>query len=293
MQASAERPLKERLQAYIHLMRADKPIGTYLLLWPTLWALWIAAQGTPSLELLLIFSLGVFLTRSAGCVINDFADRHIDGHVKRTHQRPLPSGRVTEREAIGLFIGLMLISFLLVLLTNTLTILMSFGGLALAFVYPFMKRYTHLPQVVLGAAFGWAIPMAFTAVQAQLPLTAWLLYAAKILWTVAYDTQYAMVDRDDDLKIGVKSTAVLFGQHDKLIIGLLQLAALVILIWVGQLEQMGLWFHLGLVGALGFFMYQQWLIRHRERMPCFRAFLNNHYAELVVLIAIILDYTSR
>ncbi|ULG70869.1 4-hydroxybenzoate octaprenyltransferase [Marinobacterium sediminicola] len=274
-------------------MRADKPIGTYLLLWPTLWALWIAAQGTPSLELLLIFSLGVFLTRSAGCVINDFADRHIDGHVKRTHQRPLPSGRVTEREAIGLFIGLMLISFLLVLLTNTLTILMSFGGLALAFVYPFMKRYTHLPQVVLGAAFGWAIPMAFTAVQAQLPLTAWLLYAAKILWTVAYDTQYAMVDRDDDLKIGVKSTAVLFGQHDKLIIGLLQLAALVILIWVGQLEQMGLWFHLGLVGALGFFMYQQWLIRHRERMPCFRAFLNNHYAELVVLIAIILDYTSR
>lgn len=293
MQASAERPLKERLQAYIHLMRADKPIGTYLLLWPTLWALWIAAQGTPSLELLLIFSLGVFLTRSAGCVINDFADRHIDGHVKRTHQRPLPSGRVTEREAIGLFIGLMLISFLLVLLTNTLTILMSFGGLALAFVYPFMKRYTHLPQVVLGAAFGWAIPMAFTAVQEQLPLTAWLLYAAKILWTVAYDTQYAMVDRDDDLKIGVKSTAVLFGQHDKLIIGLLQLAALVILIWVGQLEQMGLWFHLGLVGALGFFMYQQWLIRHRERMPCFRAFLNNHYAELVVLIAIILDYTSR
>ncbi len=290
MEISAERPLKARLQAYIHLMRADKPIGTYLLLWPTLWALWIAADGMPPLHLLLIFCLGVFLTRSAGCVINDFADRHIDGHVKRTHQRPLPSGRVTEREAIWLFVGLMLLAFLLVLLTNTMTILMSFGGLALAFVYPFMKRYTHLPQVVLGAAFGWAIPMAFTAVQEQLPLTAWLLYAAKLLWTVAYDTQYAMVDRDDDLKIGVKSTAVLFDRFDKLIVGLLQLSALGLLVWVGMIEQLGLWFHLGLVGALGFFVYQQWLIRHRERMPCFRAFLNNHYAELVVLLGLIADY---
>lgn len=290
MEISAERPLKARLQAYIHLMRADKPIGTYLLLWPTLWALWIAADGMPPLHLLLIFCLGVFLTRSAGCVINDFADRHIDGHVKRTHQRPLPSGRVTEREAIWLFVGLMLLAFLLVLLTNTMTILMSFGGLALAFVYPFMKRYTHLPQVVLGAAFGWAIPMAFTAIQEQLPLTAWLLYAAKLLWTVAYDTQYAMVDRDDDLKIGVKSTAVLFDRFDKLIVGLLQLSALGLLVWVGMIEQLGLWFHLGLVGALGFFIYQQWLIRHRERMPCFRAFLNNHYAELAVLLGLIADY---
>ncbi len=290
MEISAERPLKARLQAYIHLMRADKPIGTYLLLWPTLWALWIAAEGMPPLNLLLIFCLGVFLTRSAGCVINDFADRHIDGHVKRTHQRPLPSGRVTEREAIWLFVGLMLVSFVLVLFTNTMTILMSFGGLALAFVYPFMKRYTHLPQVVLGAAFGWAIPMAFTAIQEQLPLTAWLLYAAKLLWTVAYDTQYAMVDRDDDLKIGVKSTAVLFDRFDKLIVGLLQLAALGLLVWVGMIEQLGIWFHLGLIGALGFFIYQQWLIRHRERMPCFRAFLNNHYAELVVLLGLIADY---
>ncbi len=290
MEISAERPLKARLQAYIHLMRADKPIGTYLLLWPTLWALWIAAEGMPPLNLLLIFCLGVFLTRSAGCVINDFADRHIDGHVKRTHQRPLPSGRVTEREAIWLFVGLMLVSFVLVLFTNTMTILMSFGGLALAFVYPFMKRYTHLPQVVLGAAFGWAIPMAFTAIQEQLPLTAWLLYAAKLLWTVAYDTQYAMVDRDDDLKIGVKSTAVLFDRFDKLIVGLLQLAAVGLLVWVGMIEQLGIWFHLGLIGALGFFIYQQWLIRHRERMPCFRAFLNNHYAELVVLLGLIADY---
>jgi 4-hydroxybenzoate polyprenyltransferase len=235
----------------------------------------------------------VFLTRSAGCVINDFADRHIDGHVKRTLNRPLPSGRVREREAIYLFCGLMLVSFLLVLLTNAMTILMSFGGLALAFIYPFMKRYTHLPQLVLGAAFGWAIPMAFTATQEALPLTAWLLYLAKLLWTVAYDTQYAMVDRDDDLKIGVKSTAVLFGRHDRLIIALLQLATLVVMLWVGQIEQLGLWYWLGLAGAATLFVYQQWLIRARERMPCFRAFLNNHYAELLVLLGLILEYALR
>lgn len=295
MQATTHtrRPLKQRLEAYIHLMRADRPIGTYLLLWPTLWALWIASGGMPSLDLLLIFSLGVFLTRSAGCVINDFADRHIDGHVKRTLNRPLPSGRVSEREAIRLFCGLMLAAFLLVLLTNPLTILMSLGGLFLAFIYPFMKRYTHLPQVVLGAAFGWAIPMAFTATQEALPLTAWLLYLAKLLWTVAYDTQYAMVDRDDDLKIGVKSTAILFGRHDRLIIGLLQLTALGVLLWVGQLEQLGLWYLLGLSGAAALFIYQQWLIRARERMPCFRAFLNNHYAELLVLVGLVLEYALR
>jgi 4-hydroxybenzoate polyprenyltransferase len=295
MQATkpSPQPLKQRLQAYIHLMRADRPIGTYLLLWPTLWALWIASEGLPRWDLLLIFCLGVFLTRSAGCVINDFADRHIDGHVKRTVNRPLPSGRVSEREAIYLFCGLMLVSFLLVLLTNGMTILMSFGGLALAFIYPFMKRYTHLPQLVLGAAFGWAIPMAFTATQEALPLTAWLLYLAKLLWTVAYDTQYAMVDRDDDLKIGVKSTAVLFGRHDRLIIALLQLATLAVLLWVARIEQLGLWYMLGLAGATALFVYQHWLIRARERMPCFRAFLNNHYAELLVLLGLILEYALR
>jgi 4-hydroxybenzoate polyprenyltransferase len=295
MQATtpSQHPLKQKLQAYVHLMRADRPIGTYLLLWPTLWALWIASEGLPALDLLLIFCLGVFLTRSAGCVINDFADRHIDGHVKRTLNRPLPSGRVREREAIYLFCGLMLVSFLLVLMTNGMTILMSFGGLALAFIYPFMKRYTHLPQLVLGAAFGWAIPMAFTATQEALPLTAWLLYLAKLLWTVAYDTQYAMVDRDDDLKIGVKSTAVLFGRHDRLIIALLQLATLVVMLWVGQIEQLGLWYWLGLAGAATLFVYQHWLIRARERMPCFRAFLNNHYAELLVLLGLVLEYALR
>lgn len=283
-------PLRQKLSAYIRLMRADRPIGTWLLLWPTLWALWIASDGLPSLKLLLIFTLGVFLTRSAGCVINDYADRHIDGHVKRTAQRPLATGLVSEREALLLFAGLMLLAFVLVLFTNTMTLLMSLVGLALAFTYPFMKRYTHWPQVVLGAAFGWAIPMAFTAAGESLPLAAWLLYLAKILWTVAYDTQYAMVDRDDDLKIGVKSTAILFGRADRLIIGLLQLAALVILILTGLHLEMSIWFYAGLVIAAGFFVYQQYLIRERERDPCFKAFLNNHLAELAVLIGIVLHY---
>ncbi|WP_409524281.1 4-hydroxybenzoate octaprenyltransferase [Nitrincola sp. MINF-07-Sa-05] len=286
----ATSPLRQKLSIYIRLMRADRPIGTWLLLWPTLWALWIASDGLPSLKLLLIFTLGVFLTRSAGCVINDYADRHIDGHVKRTAQRPLATGQVSEREALLLFAGLMLLAFVLVLFTNTMTLLMSLVGLALAFTYPFMKRYTHWPQVVLGAAFGWAIPMSFTAAGESLPLAAWLLYLAKIFWTVAYDTQYAMVDRDDDLKIGVKSTAVLFGRADKLIIGLLQLAALVVLILTGLHLEMSIWFYAGLIAASGFFVYQQYLIHHRERDPCFKAFLNNHLAELAVLIGIVLHY---
>lgn len=286
-------PRKDKLAAYIHLMRADRPIGTYLLLWPTLWALWIAAEGVPPLHLLLIFTLGVFITRSAGCVINDYADRHFDGHVKRTKDRPLPTGRVTEREALLLFAGLMLSAFLLVLFTNGMTILMSFAGLALAFTYPFMKRHTHLPQVVLGAAFGWAIPMAFTATQEQLPVLAWLIFVAKIFWTVAYDSMYAMVDRDDDLLIGIKSSAVLFGRHDRLIIAALQLCTLLLLISVGLLANLGLYFYIGLGGAACLFTYQQWLIRERERMPCLKAFLNNHWAELLVLIGIITDYALR
>ncbi|MDY6890522.1 MAG: 4-hydroxybenzoate octaprenyltransferase [Pseudomonadota bacterium] len=286
-------PLQRRLHAYVQLTRIDRPIGTYLLLWPTLWALWIASGGVPRLDLLLIFTLGVFLTRSAGCAINDFADRHIDGHVARTRNRPLPTGRVSERETVLLFCALMLLSFLLVLLTNPLTVLMSLGGLALAFIYPFTKRYTHLPQLVLGAAFGWAIPMAFTATQQALPLTAWLLYLAKLLWTTAYDTQYAMVDRDDDLRIGVKSSAVLFGRHDRLIIALLQAAALAVLLGVGQIEQLGGWYRLGLAGAAALFLYQHWLIRDRERGGCFRAFLNNHYAELLVLLGLMLEYATK
>ncbi|KDE38802.1 4-hydroxybenzoate polyprenyltransferase [Nitrincola lacisaponensis] len=284
--------MRQKLPLYIRLMRADKPIGTWLLLWPTLWALWIASEGVPTPQLLLIFTLGVFLTRSAGCVINDYADRHIDGHVKRTADRPLATGQVSEREALALFVGLMLSAFVLVLFTNRLTIQLSVIGVALAFCYPFMKRYTHYPQVVLGAAFGWAIPMAFTAVTGTLPLIAWLLYLAKLLWTVAYDTQYAMVDRDDDLKIGVKSTAIRFGQADKLIIGLLQGLAMLLLLIIGLYLDMSFWYYSGLIAAIGFFGWQQYLIRQRERAPCFQAFLNNHLAELAVLIGIVLHYAA-
>lgn len=203
---------------------------------------------------------------------------------------PLPTGRISEREAIALFIGLMLAAFALVLLTNGMTILMSLAGLALAFCYPFMKRYTHFPQVVLGAAFGWAIPMAFTAVQTELPPIAWLIFIAKLLWTVAYDTQYAMVDRDDDLKIGIKSTAVFFGHHDRLMIGLLQVAVLLLLVQIGRLAGLGLCYQLGLAACALLFIYQHWLIRHRERSACLKAFLNNHWAELLVLLGIMADY---
>lgn len=270
-------------------MRADKPIGTYLLLWPTLWALWIAADGWPAVELIIIFSLGVFLTRSAGCVINDVADRKVDGHVKRTRNRPLPSGRITAKEAIWLFVLLMLASLVLVLFTNIETIMLAPIALLLAFSYPFMKRYTHFPQVVLGMAFGWAIPMAFTATLGYVPLEGWLLYLAKIVWTVAYDTQYAMVDRDDDLKIGIKSTAVFFGDFDRLAIAGLQIFTLILLYVIGVRLDYGLFFNAGLAFVAGFFIYHQWLIRHRERDPCFMAFLNNHLAELALLLALIAE----
>lgn len=284
--------LRERLAIYVELTRFNRPIGSYLLLWPTFWALWIAADGIPDWQLLVIFTLGVFLTRSAGCVINDFADRDFDGHVKRTAQRPLATGRISSKEALMLFAALMLVAFALVLLTNPLTIMMSFGGLFLAALYPFMKRHTHLPQVVLGAAFGWSIPMAFTAVQNDIPTVAWLIYLAKLMWTIAYDTMYAMVDRDDDLNIGVKSTAILFGDLDKAIIGALQVFTLVILVLVGLQLSLSPVYYLGLAVAAGLFIYQQYLIRNRERDPCFKAFLNNHYAGLVIFIGIFLHYMT-
>ncbi|MCV6590726.1 MAG: 4-hydroxybenzoate octaprenyltransferase [Marinobacterium sp.] len=280
----------DKLKAFGQLMRVDRPIGTYLLLWPTFWALWIAADGFPAWQTLLIFTAGVYLTRAAGCVINDYADRKIDGHVKRTRERPLPSGKVTPKEALILFASLMLTAFMLVLLTNTQTIMMSFAALALAASYPFMKRYTHLPQVVLGAAFSWAIPMSFTAVQGDVPGYAWLLFMANLLWTVAYDTMYAMVDRDDDLKIGVKSTAVLFGNADRLIIGILQLLTLVCLLSVRVQAELGFWFDLAMAISATLFIYQQWLIRARERAACFTAFLNNHYVGMVLFIGIVLHY---
>ena len=279
-------------QAYCRLMRIDKPIGSLLLLWPTYWALWLAGGQVPSLKLLVVFTLGVFFMRAAGCVVNDFADRRVDGHVKRTAQRPLPSGAVTEKESKALFVILVLISFGLVLTLNAMTIWLSVAGLALAWVYPFMKRFTHLPQVVLGMAFGWSIPMAYAAVSESLPLSCWLLFLANICWTVAYDTQYAMVDRDDDLKIGIKSTAILFGRFDKLIIGLLQLATLLLMVWIGYLNQLGGAYYWGILLAGALFIHQQKLIAQRERMPCFQAFLNNNYAGLVLFIGIVLSIWS-
>ncbi len=276
-------------QAYSRLMRIDKPIGTLLLLWPTLWALWLSGMAIPPLSVLVVFVLGVFVMRAAGCVINDYADRNVDGHVKRTAARPLASGAITEKEAKLLFAGLGLLAFLLVLTMNRMTILLSFGGLALAWVYPFMKRYTHLPQVVLGAAFGWAIPMGWAAVSESLPFVCWLVFLANICWTVAYDTQYAMVDRDDDLKIGVKSTAILFGRYDKLIIGLLQLAALGLMALVGILLHLNGAFYWSLLLAGGLFVHQQKLIAGRERELCFQAFLNNNYVGLVLFIGVLLN----
>lgn len=281
---------KEKFHYFGQLMRVDKPIGTLLLLWPTYWALWIASEGVPPLHLLVIFTLGVFLTRSAGCVINDFADRKIDGHVKRTANRPIPSGQVTAKEALLLFTVLMLCAFVLVLFTNQMTVLMSFGGLLLAACYPFMKRHTHLPQVVLGAAFAWSIPMAFTAVTETLPAIVWLIFTLKLIWTVAYDTMYAMVDRDDDIKIGVKSTAVLFGDADKLIIGMLQILTALALILLGLQLEMGVAYFIGVAAAIGTFVHQQRLIQYREREECFKAFLHNHYSGLVVFIGIAADY---
>jgi len=278
-----------RLPDFLRLTRLDRPIGTWLLMWPTLWALWVAAQGLPERRLLLIFLGGVYLMRAAGCVVNDYADRHLDGHVKRTRDRPLATGRISEGEAQVLFALLVAAAFVLVLFTNLFTVLLSIGGVILAFIYPFMKRYTHLPQLFLGAAFSWAIPMAFGAVLGRVPLEAWLLFAANVTWTVAYDTEYAMVDRDDDLRIGIKSTAVLFGGADRFMIGLLQLITLALLAWAGTRLALGGFFWLGLAGMAATFVWQHHLIREREREPCFRAFLNNYWSGLLVFAGIALS----
>ncbi|MDO4430731.1 MAG: 4-hydroxybenzoate octaprenyltransferase [Lonepinella koalarum] len=279
---------QEKMLAYWQLMRLDRPIGSLLLLWPTLWALFLSSHGVPDLFILGIFVLGVFLMRSAGCVINDYADRHIDGQVKRTSQRPLATGRVTTGEAKMLFALLLSFSFLLVLFLNVFTVALSFMGGFLAIIYPFMKRYTNLPQFVLGAAFGWAIPMAYGAVLAELPLECWLLFFANLAWTVAYDTQYAMVDRDDDIRIGVKSTAILFAEYDNKIIALLQMIALAFLIAVGFVAQLHISYFILLTGSIGIFIYQGKLTQHRERQDCFRAFLSNNYFGLIIFIAVLL-----
>lgn len=278
---------KQKWIAYAQLMRFDKPIGTLLLLHPTLWALFIAADGMPPLSILLIFTLGVIVMRAAGCVINDYADREIDKHVKRTSQRPLATSRVTITEAKIIFVILLLFAFMLNLMLNRYTFLLSFVAMFLAVIYPFMKRFTHLPQVVLGVAFGWSIPMAFGAVSEALPLECWLLFFANLAWTVAYDTQYAMVDRDDDLRIGVKSTAILFAQYDNKIIALLQLITLILLTLVGIVQEYNIGYFIVLALSATLFIYQCWLTRKRERSDCFNAFLNNHYVGLGVFLAIL------
>lgn len=282
--------LLDRTRVYWRLARMDKPIGALLLLWPTLWALWLAAEGFPRWDLLVIFVLGVFVMRAAGCVINDFADRKVDGHVKRTQGRPLATGEASSREAVGVFIALCLVAFGLVLLTDKFTIYLSFGGLLLAFCYPFMKRHTHLPQVVLGAAFAWGIPMAFAAQSGAVGPGAWLLYTTVVLWTVVYDTFYAMVDRDDDLRIGVKSTAILFGEQDRVITATLQAMTVYALILVGSRFELGGFYYAGVTLAAALFVYQQYLIRFRVRNDCFKAFMNNNWVGAAVFIGIVLNY---
>lgn len=284
--------IKDRLTVYSQLMRIDRPIGTLLVLWPTLWSLWIAAAGIPSLKNLIIFSLGTFLMRSAGCVINDFADRKIDGQVRRTKNRPLVSGKATAKEAICLFLALCLLAFALVLFTNTLTTQLSLAAVALAFCYPFMKRFTFLPQVFLGMAFAMSVPMAFAAQSGELNVNIWLIYTAVVLWTVAYDTFYAMVDRSDDLKIGVKSTAILFGDMDKVACAALQVMALIALLLAGNKFELGVFYQLSLVAAAGLFGWQQYLIRYRQREACFQAFLNNNWVGAVIFIGIVAHFAT-
>ena len=285
--------LTELLVNYAVLMRLNKPIGIYLLLWPTLWALMIAGEGSPDKKVLLIFIAGVVLMRSAGCVINDYFDRDFDRHVSRTSNRPLTSGRVTTLEAKLLFGALCLAALLLVLQLNRLTIMMSVVGALLAMVYPYMKRVTHLPQVVLGAAFGWAVPMAFAAQTGTVPQLAWLMFTTTVLWTTAYDTMYAMVDRQDDIALGLKSTAILFGDADRAVIGGLQLSVLACLVMIGMQAELGMYYYGGVLFAAGLAAWQQRLIRNRDRDGCFKAFLNNHWFGLVIFLGILLDYILR
>jgi len=276
--------------AYAQLVRLDKPIGILLLLWPTLVALWIAAEGWPDTLVLCVFVVGVILMRSAGCAINDYADRHIDNKVERTKQRPLTSGKISEKEALMVFASLSLMAFTLVLFLNELTIWMSLGGIVLAVSYPFMKRYHYLPQVHLGAAFGWAAPMAYTAQANEVTTITWLIFLATVLWATAYDTMYAMVDYDDDIKIGVKSTAILFGNQDRLIIGIIQLLLVLNLLLIGHRAGLSGFYYLGVSAASLFAIYQQYLIKDRDRELCFKAFLNNNWFGMMLFIGVFLDY---
>jgi len=283
-------PILTRLRDYASLMRLDKPIGIFLLLWPALWALLIASDGNPDPKIVLIFVAGVILMRSAGCVINDFADRDFDRHVSRTRSRPLTAGRVSTSEARILFVVLCLLAFVLVLQLNLLTIGLSVIGVLLAAIYPFMKRVTHLPQVFLGIAFGWSVPMAFAAQTGSVPQIAWLMFVATVLWATAYDTLYAMVDREDDRALGLKSTAILFGESDRQIIGIIQAMLLICLLMIGHQAELGVIYYLGVLLGAGLLTWQQYLIRFREREACFQAFLNNNWFGAVVFLGILLDY---
>ena len=286
-------PWKTRLALYWKLTRNDRPIGWLLLLWPTWWGLWLAAGGVPPLWTWFVFIAGVWLTRSAGCVINDYADRWLDPHVERTRGRPLATGAVRGREALALFAVLMLVAFALVLTLNRLTVLMSFVGMLLAASYPYLKRYTYLPQVYLGMAFGWGIPMAFAAVTGEVPALAWLLYVANILWSTAYDTWYAMVDREDDLKVGSKSTAILFGEMDLVAQGVLYALFFAALVLVGQRAGLGTVYAVGVGVAIALVAWEFWIARQRRREACFRAFLHNHWVGMVVFVGIAGDYALR
>ena len=282
-----------RLREYARLTRLDRPIGIWLLLWPVLWALWISGSGHPDERLFVIFVLGTFVMRSAGCVINDFADREFDPHVRRTADRPLARQSVSTAEALALFAVLGLVALALVIPLNRPTQVLALIGGVLAVTYPFLKRFFSLPQAYLGLAFSWSVPMAFAAQTGDLPLVAWVLFLSGVLWTTAYDTMYAMVDREDDLVIGIRSSAILFGRRDRLVIGLLQAGALTGLALVGQLAGLAYWYWLGLAVAAAFAAYQQVLIRDREPAACFRAFLNNNLFGLAVFAGIALDYLFR
>ena len=277
------------MNAYFRLMRLDKPIGIYLLLWPTLWALFLAADGWPRLDLLLIFILGVVLMRSAGCVINDYADREIDKHIERTALRPITSGEISATSALKLFVALVVMAFLLVLMTNWLTVQLSFVAAFFATLYPFTKRWTHLPQFILGLAFAMSVPMAFSATHNALdPSIVWV-FLATIVWTVVYDTMYAMADREEDLAIGVKSTAVLFAQYDRLIIGILQVLLVFLLINIGKSFNLSIFYDISVLISAILMIYHQFLIKNREKTACFKAFLHNHYLGMAIFLGIALS----
>lgn len=282
--------MTSKLNSYLQLIRFNKPIGTFLLLWPTLWALWIAAQGMPPLKFLLIFITGTFIMRSAGCVINDIADRNFDGHVERTRHRPLAAGKLTLADALWFLFSLLLVALGLVLLLNTLALRLAIVGVLVVAIYPFMKRFTHLPQLVLGVAFAWPIPMVFAAVTNSMPWHAWLLFIIGFIWPIAYDTYYAMADREDDLKIGVKSTAILFAEYDRLVIAALQTMMLGLLVILGLMLQVGFVYFISLCVAAGLFIQQYTSTQQRDPAKCFRAFLNNNWVGAAIFLGLCLSY---